>query len=276
MTAGQFAQARPDRSGRGDILIEEVLRERPPVERAADLGMRRHGFRLRAEREPSAGQFGVEERLLAHAVAGEHEEGSLLIPQTQCEHAVEPLDERRAFLLVEMHEGFGVARRSVDVAFCYQFGPQGGIVVEFAVVGDPDRIVLVGHGLGAAVHVDDRQATMAQGHVAGDVKAVAVGAAMGDRGRHAFRNAPVGGPALAIHESRNSAHELTGLPAGKRCQTPFLPIGKRCLTPFLQRSSGDSPRAREPVPADFRVEPRWRFRFAEGSASIIDLRAETA
>ena len=49
---------------------------------------------------------------------------------------------------------------AIDVALGLELFAELGLVVELAVVGDPDRAVLVGHGLGAAGQVDDRQPAM--------------------------------------------------------------------------------------------------------------------
>ena len=51
---------------------------------------------------------------------------------------------------------------AVAMAFGLELFPQLGLVVELAVVGDPDRAVLVGHRLGAAGDVDDRQPAMSE------------------------------------------------------------------------------------------------------------------
>ena len=59
-----------------------------------------------------------------------------------------------------------------------------GEVVGFAVVGDPDRAVLVGQGLVAAFDVDDAQAAVAQADARLDVDAFVVRAAVDDRPAH--------------------------------------------------------------------------------------------
>ena len=83
---------------------------------------------------------------------------------------------RGAVLLVEVRQHLGVAAAAEDVAAPAQLLAQGVVVVDLAVLRRPDAAVLVGEGLVAALHVDDREAARAEraaltGHVAGVVRA---------------------------------------------------------------------------------------------------------
>src|SRR5437764_159406 len=77
-------------------------------------------------------------------------------PERQREHAVEPAGEVGAVLLVEVDEALGVGTGAEDVPPPLERVPQRRLVVDLAVVGNPDRLVLVGHRLRAAGEVDDR------------------------------------------------------------------------------------------------------------------------
>src|SRR6185369_9671570 len=63
----------------------------------------------------------------------------------------------------------------VAVAPRLQAGPEGRVVVDLAVEHDPDRAVLVGHGLVPAGHVHDGQPPVAQRHRAVHEQALPVG-----------------------------------------------------------------------------------------------------
>ncbi len=71
-----------------------------------------------------------------------------------------------------MDEHLGVAVGGESVTALAQLLAQAGVVVDLAVEGDPDRAVLVGERLVAALEVEDRQAPHAD---AGPVAWIGVG-----------------------------------------------------------------------------------------------------
>ena len=93
------------------------------------------------------------------------------------------------------------------MALGFELVSQLGLVVELAVVGDPDRAVFVGHRLGAAGHVDDRQPAMPERSRSLTIKTVAIGPAMGEGCRHPLDDRAIGRLAGPIHESGDAAHE---------------------------------------------------------------------
>src|SRR5207247_10626119 len=80
------------------------------------------------------------------------------VPQGECEHPAEALDAPLPFFLVEVQDRLGVAPRLVAVATGFETGPERGVVVDLAVVDDPDALVLVRHRLSTARDLDDPQA----------------------------------------------------------------------------------------------------------------------
>src|SRR5689334_3115567 len=60
------------------------------------------------------------------------------------------------------------------MAFRFEDGPMGGVVVDLAVEDQPQSLVLVGHRLIAGEQVDDAQATEAEADVGLDVETVGV------------------------------------------------------------------------------------------------------
>ena len=183
---------------------------------------------LRAEDE-SLGQQRVEQRLDAEPVAGEHELPPARVPDGEGEHPVEAGDAGRTLLLVEVQDRLGVGARAVRVALGLELGAQRLVVVDLAVVGDPDRAVLVGHGLVAGGRqVDDRQPAMAQRDPLSGIgpRAVVVGAAMALGRRH------VTGDRLAdgkrVGEAEDSADPTH---VSCRAASPSLPRQRRHVQP---------------------------------------------
>ena len=96
-------------------------------------------------------------------------------------------------------------------------------VVELAIVGDPDRGVLIGQRLRAPFEVDDREASMPQGDVSLDEKSITVGASVRDRGNHSRKDVAVGGNTLTIHEPGDSTHS-EGIPTSSSMRGDQPPL----------------------------------------------------
>ena len=73
----------------------------------------------------------------------------------------------------------------VAVSGGFELGTHVGVIEDFAVVGDPQRVVFVGHRLAAGGEVDDAQAAVAQGDFSLHVKSGSIGTAVRDDVRHA-------------------------------------------------------------------------------------------
>src|SRR6266550_20075 len=96
---------------------------------------------------------GVVERLDAEPVARQQQPSALPVPQRKRKHPLEPLDAALPFLLVQMQYRLGVAAGAIAVTALLQPEPQVGVVVDFAIVDDPHRPILVGHRLTASEHI---------------------------------------------------------------------------------------------------------------------------
>ena len=68
-----------------------------------------------------------------------------------------------AVLFVGVQDGFGIAAGAVSMAGALEGGTQIGVVEDFAVIGDPEGAVFVGHGL-VAGDIDDAEAAVAEIH----------------------------------------------------------------------------------------------------------------
>ena len=121
----------------------------------------------------------VVERLDAETIASDQETPALPIPEREAVHAVERVREVIAVLLVGVDDDLGVAASAEAMPGALEPRSELAKVVDLAVADDPDALVLVGDRLMAAGEVDDRQAAHAEQHLAVQVVAVIVGAAMG-------------------------------------------------------------------------------------------------
>src|SRR5262249_49358083 len=140
-------------------------------------------LRLRGEHQARR-RDGVVERLLAHAVACEHEALGAGVPQGQPEHALEGINEVEAALLVEMGNDLGVAAGAKAMAGAQEVFAERTVVVDLAVADDLDVALLVGQRLRAVLDVDDGEAAAAESHPAPDHHAVAVRTAMDQGAPH--------------------------------------------------------------------------------------------
>ena len=99
----------------------------------------------------------IDERLLAQAVASEHEGPSPRVPDGNGEHPVEALDERGTVPLVEVDDDLGVRLRPERMPRPRQLIAQLFEVVDLAVEHGPDAPALVALGLVTGDKVDDPQ-----------------------------------------------------------------------------------------------------------------------
>jgi hypothetical protein len=90
-----------------------------------------------------------------------------------------------------------------------EFGTDIGVVEDLAVVGDPHRVVFVGHRLAASDEVDDAKAPVAKGDFTLHVKPRSIGSAVRDDVGHRAHYAHVGGSAVGIQEARYAAHDVS-------------------------------------------------------------------
>src|SRR5439155_19925964 len=106
---GDLADAAERRRGPGHVLERKVGIEGGGVELATEPGEAEQRLQLRSEGEGAVRQVRPEKRLLADAVAGEHEPLPPGVPERDREHPRETLDESGPVLLVEMRDDRRVA-----------------------------------------------------------------------------------------------------------------------------------------------------------------------
>src|SRR4029077_1733028 len=118
---------------------------------------------------------------------------------------IEPLDHRLSPLLISVGKDLGVGLGGELMPGSLQDLAQLEVVVDLAVLNDPNRGVFVVDRLVAAFDVDDREATAAEGHAIELDATFVVGPAMDHRVAHAadelltLRRIPAGNPADPTH-----------------------------------------------------------------------------
>ncbi len=128
----------------------------------------------------------VEQRLLAEAVAAEHELAAARVPERDGKHAVELREALDAELDVAAQDDFAVRLRAEHVAAGLQLRTQLAVVVDLAVEDEMDLAGFVLHRLMAGRQVNDRQASHADQRLIVAIVACIVGAAMPDRVVHSM------------------------------------------------------------------------------------------
>jgi len=118
-----------------------------------------------------------------------------------------------------MNDRLGVAPGAVVMATCLEPGPELRVVVDLAVVDDPARLVLVGHGLLPAGDVDDREPSVTKPDRPLRPEALAVRPPMTEHVTHALEQRLVHGFArIQIDDADDSTHgwAFRSLPNGPR------------------------------------------------------------
>src|SRR5207302_8663917 len=114
------------------------------------------------ERERAVAELRPQERLLAEAVAREHEPVSAGVPERDREHPVEALDERGPVLLVEVRDHRCVSPAADVVAALGELASELGEVVELAVEDGDDVAALARDGLVAELGIQNLEPLVAE------------------------------------------------------------------------------------------------------------------
>ncbi len=217
----------------GAVVVKpvlQVLEDHLLVRLRNELRVLQQGLDLAGEEQAAALRGPcVVERLDTEVVAVQHElaaapvlTGAAHVGDGERPHAVEARGAGRAPLLVGVDDDLGVAVRAERVAGGLKLSAQLAIVVDLAVIDEPDGLVLVGHGLMATLTVDDAETTMAETDGRGLEGAGVVGAAVHDGGAHAPEKLPVGQACKAEDSahSRGLSWGSGSLAARRHCRPP--------------------------------------------------------
>jgi hypothetical protein len=80
----------------------------------------------------------------------------------------------------------------------FELKPNICVVEDFAVIGNPDRIVFIGHGLAAGREIDDAEAAVPESNLATNAKAGSVRPAMRNEVGHSAHDALVGRNTIGV------------------------------------------------------------------------------
>ena len=143
---------------------------------------RQQGLHLRGEGKAAVGQGGVEQGLLAEAVARQEQRALHVVPDGQGPHAVESRQAVGAPLGVGGEDHFRIGLAAEVVALGGQFGADLEEVIDLAVEGDPVAALRIAHRLLAVFRqVEDGQAAVAERDAVTLPEAPPVGPAVGHR-----------------------------------------------------------------------------------------------
>jgi len=163
-------------------------------------------FRLRRKADPGA-LDGVAERLDREAVAREDEPPFTLVPERERPHAVEALEAVGTPRRIRVEDDLGVGLRAEASATALEVAAELDVVVDLAVVGDPEAPLGEAHRLvTCGRRVDDAQAPVGQADSAVQVDAVPVRAAVNEAGAHAFERGLVDRLARPLPDPGDAAH----------------------------------------------------------------------
>ncbi len=139
----------------------QIQRERVLVQSRLQRRVAEQRLDLRPEQQ-RAGRRCKVQRLDPDSVARKQQLTPPTVPQRKRKHAAQVVDTVRAVLLVQVDDDLRVSAGPKAVTPGLQSWPMRGVVVDLAVVDEPDRAVLVGHRLIARGQVDNAQAAKAK------------------------------------------------------------------------------------------------------------------
>ena len=128
------------------VLKGEIVHEGRQADFARNSAQAQQRLDLGRKNQRTVG-LGIIQRLDPVPVPGQQQGFCPVVPECEREHAVQPLDTVGSELLVEMKQDLRVRTRDELVPFPLQLFFQLEVVVDFPVIGDPDRPGPIGHRL---------------------------------------------------------------------------------------------------------------------------------
>ncbi len=181
----------PGEHGLVAVVVQAVLKELVDhlvVWRGLQLPVLQQPLDLAGE-EQAAGtrRASVVQRLDAEVVTVEDELATDLtqVGDRERPHTVEARGAGRSPLLIGVDDDLAVALGAEGVPRRLKLGAQLAVVVDLAVVDEPDSLVFVGEGLMAPGAIDDAQAAVPEAYRLSLERSSVVRSAMDERGGHA-------------------------------------------------------------------------------------------
>jgi hypothetical protein len=175
----------------GAVVVQAVLEELVHhliVGRRLEVAVLQQRLDLAGEEQPARlRRARIEQGLDTEVVAVEDELALALtkVGDGERPHAVEACRAARAPFLIRVDDDLAVAAGAKDVPGGHKLGVQLAVVVDLAVVHQPDRLVFVGDGLVTAFAIDDAEAAVTEADGGPLERAGVVGTAMHEGGGHA-------------------------------------------------------------------------------------------
>ena len=209
MRRTQLAHTAVDGLGRGDVLVRKIVGQRLEVHFRADSSGWKQGLDLRAKHQP-ASVPGIEQRLLAEAVARQDQFLRATVPKRDREHAPQLGEAGLAELFIQVDDSLRVRPCPERVAAREVPAVQLFEVVNLSVEHDPDRLVLIRERLAAAFDVDDGESSVRQAQRAATVETLVIGPTMADGIGHGFQRGALNDHFTAwLEDSANPAHKVS-------------------------------------------------------------------
>src|SRR5439155_9066241 len=131
------------------------------------------------------------QRLDADPVPRQQQPAAASVPKGKGKHAAQALDKLFPFVFVKMGDYLGIALCAKAMAFALQVGAETLVVVNLAVEDNLNGPVFVADRLVAAGKIDYGEPAVGEADAGTGPEALSVGAAVGDRARHAFQRSEV-------------------------------------------------------------------------------------
>src|SRR4051812_30682560 len=211
---------------KGEDLIQGLK-----IQFSRDLGIRKDRLDLGCKRK-AVFRLCVEQRPDAKPVT-RHEELLLCrIPDRECPLPVQAVNAALAFFLIQMQDDFCVRPRGELVAFLNQLISQFDVVEDFTIERDRKPSVGGGHGLTAALDVNDAQPGMSQACWPVAIEALRIGSAMRYGCDHHAQSLTMGHAVVGLNDSCYSAHKISGTAIRSNLKRKMLAHGRECRERF--------------------------------------------
>src|SRR5437867_610734 len=149
----------------------------------------------------------IVERLDPEPITRDEEAPQAAIPDGESEHPTQMLQAVAAVLFIQMNNRFSIALGAITVAPRLELRAQFAVIVDFAVIDDPQALVLVADRLVTSADIDNAEAPHGQSNVAFDKEAVVVRPSVHDLRIHLRQRVALNAPFLSgIHNSADSTH----------------------------------------------------------------------
>ena len=130
----------------------------------------------------------------------------MVVPNSKSPLSVHVSDAVLSFFLVKVEDYLGIRAGGEPMSLTEQLFPEFQVVEDLAVEGDPQRRVLVAHGLLAAGEVNDAEPGMRQTHAVLSVKSGIVRPAMSQHPNHPLEGIRSDGRSIEIEYAGYATH----------------------------------------------------------------------